>query len=126
MVLATGNAKEVSAMRKIMTITLIAALGLLPAVSVRAADDSRVKERTNQVEGGAKQIGQGEVGKGVGETARGVGGTVVEGGKYVGEKVKESGRAAEPEARSAWGHTRDGAVAFGRSVKQFFTRLFSN
>ena len=113
-------------MRRAMTIALIAALGLLPAVAARAADDSRVKERTNQVEDGARKIGQGEVGKGVGETARGVGGTVVEGSKYVGEKIKEAGREAEPQARSAWEHTRDGAVAFGRSVKTFFSRLFSN
>ncbi|MET0850952.1 MAG: hypothetical protein ABW020_07495 [Candidatus Rokuibacteriota bacterium] len=113
-------------MKMITTMALIAALGLLPAVGVRAADDSKVKERTNQVEDGARKIGRGEVGQGVGETARGVGGTVVEGSKYVGEKLQESGQVAEPAARSAWGHTRDGAVSFGRSVKSFFTRLFSN
>ena len=85
-----------------------------------------MKERTNQVEQGARKIGQGEVGQGVSDTAKGVGGTVVEGGKYVGEKVKEAVHDAEPQARSAWDHTRDGAVAFGRSVKTFFTRFFSN
>jgi hypothetical protein len=126
MVLALPNRQEVTAMRKTVTIALIAALGLLPTAGVRAADDSKVKERTNQVEQGTKKIGQGEVGQGVSETAKGLGGTVVEGGKYVGEKVKESGQDAEPQARSAWEHTRDGAVAFGRSVKTFFTRLFSN
>jgi hypothetical protein len=113
-------------MRTITTIALAAAIGLLPAAGVRAADDSNLKERTNQVEDGARKIGQGEVGKGVEETAKGVGGAVVEGSKYVGEKLKESGREAEPQARSAWEHTRDGAVALGRSVKTFFTRLFSN
>src|SRR4029453_15604865 len=106
--------RRVITMRRIVTIALIAGLGLLPVAGVRAADDSKVKERTNQVEDGARKICQGEVVQGVSDTAKGVGGTVVEGGKYVGEKVKESGREAEPQARSAWGHTRDGGVAFGR------------
>ena len=42
------------------------------------------------------------VGTGVEETAKGVGHTVSEGAKYTGEKFKESGKAAEPEAKSAW------------------------
>ena len=89
-----------------------------------AADDSRVKDATRQVEDGAKEIGKGDVGEGVKETAKGVGETVVEGAKYSGEKLKEAGRAAEPEARSAWTYTRDGAIAFGRSVRDFFASLF--
>ena len=78
---------------------------LLMAAPVVAADDGKAREGAAQVESGAKQIGQG-----VEETA--------------GDKIKEAGRAAEPEAQSAWTKTRDGAVSFGRSVRQFFTSLF--
>ena len=95
----------------------------LPAV---AADDSKVNAATRQVESGAKKIGQGQVGDGVAETAKGIGNTVVEGAKFTGEKLRESGKAAEPQAKSAWSNARDGAVAFGHSVKNFFSRLFSN
>jgi hypothetical protein len=101
------------------------------AAAATAADDSKVKSATRQVETGAKKIGDGQVGTGVEETAKGVGHTVVEGAKYTGEKFKESGQAAKPPAKSAWQHLKDGSVkesanAFGSSVKSFFTRLFSN
>ena len=105
----------------ITTASVIAAL-LAPA---RAADDSKVKAATQQVETGAKTIGQGHIGEGVSDTAKGIGHTVSEGAKYTGEKLKESSRAAEPEAKSAWGNFRDATVSFGRSVKNFFTRLGS-
>ena len=85
-----------------------------------AADDSKVKEATNHVEQGAQKIGDGFA-----KTASGVGRTVSEGAQYSTEKVKEAGRSAEPSAKSAWGHARDGAVGFGHSVKLFFTSLFS-
>jgi hypothetical protein len=97
---------------------------LLAPLPVGAADDSKVKGATQQVETGAKKIGQGEVGKGVEETAKGVGKTVEEGAKYTGEKFKEAGKSAEPPANSAWQNTKDGARAFGSSVKNFFTTLF--
>ena len=42
-----------------------------------------------QVEKGAKQIGQGQVGPGFKEMFTGVGHTVVEGAKFSGENVKE-------------------------------------
>ncbi len=93
----------------------------LPALG---ADDTKVKGATQQVETGAKKIGQGEVGKGVEETAKGVGKTVEEGAKYTGEKFKEAGKSAEPPAKSAWQSTKDGARSFGASVKNFFTTLF--
>jgi len=96
---------------------------VLPAF---AADDSKVNAATRQVESGAKKIGQGKIGEGVEETAKGIGNTVVEGTKFTGEKLKESGQAAEPEAKSAWANARDGAVAFSHSVKNFFQRLFTN
>jgi hypothetical protein len=100
---------------------LLAALAFGFAV---AADDSKVKSATNQVESGAKKIPEGKIGAGVDETAKGVGNTVVEGGKYSGEKLKEAGKAAEPTARGAWGNARDGAVGVGHTVKNFFTNLF--
>jgi len=91
-----------------------------------AADDTKVKDATRSVDSGAKKIGDGKIGEGVEETAKGVGKTVVEGAKFTGEKFKESGKAAAPEAKSAWGNVKDGATSFGHSVKSFFGRLFSN
>lgn len=106
----------------LVTAALLAATAL-PAV---AADDSKVKAATRQVESGAKKIGDGKVGQGVEDTAKGIGHTVAEGAKFTGEKLKESGKAAEPEAKSAWQNVKGGATSFGHSVKNFFTRLFSN
>jgi hypothetical protein len=111
--------------RLVIVLGVVALLGTttLPAV---AADDSKVKAATNQVETGAKKIGEGKVGDGVEETAKGIGSTVVEGAKYTGEKLKESGKAAEPEAKSTWSNLKDTANSFGTSVKTFFTKLFSD
>ena len=96
-------------------------VGLLGPGLARAADDSKVKQGTKQVESGAKQVGEGVV-----DTAKGVGKTVVGGAEVAGEKIKEAGEAAKPAAKSAWDNVRDGAVSFGHSVKTFFTRLFSD
>jgi hypothetical protein len=98
---------------------------LLPTSAI-PADDARVKDGMNQVEQGAKKIPSSQIGEGVQETAKGIGTTVSEGAKYSGEKLKEAGQATEAPAKSAWGHARDGAVGVGRSVKGFFTHLFSN
>ena len=100
------------------------AFALVSAVPALAADDSKVRAATQQVESGAKKIGEGKVLEGAEETAKGIGKTVVEGAKLTGEKVKEAGKAAEPPARSAWEKVRDGAVDFGQGVKNFFSRLF--
>jgi hypothetical protein len=110
------------------TLAPVLIVGILTwaALPAGAADESKVNAATRQVESGAKKIGQGKVGEGVEETAKGVGKTVVEGAKFTGEKLKESGKAAEPQAKSAWSNARDGAVAFGHSVKNFFQRLFTN
>ncbi len=102
-------------------VVAIVACSVVPAI---AADDTKVKEGTRAVESGAKEIGQGKVGQGVEDTAKGIGKTVVEGAKYTGDKLKESGKAAEPQAKTAWENTRDGAVAFGHSVKNFFQSFF--
>ena len=91
---------------------------------VQAADESKAKAATRQVETGAKKIGDGKIGQGVEETAKGIGHTVAEGAKYTGEKLKESGKAAEPKAKSSWESVKDGATSFGSSVKTFFTSLF--
>jgi hypothetical protein len=114
----------------VAAIALSAVLGGL-ATPVTAADDSKVKSAGREVETGAKKIGDGKLGTGVEETAKGVGHTVVEGTKFAGEKVKEGGQAASPPAKSAWQHLKDGNVkqsadAFGSSVKNFFTRMFTN
>jgi hypothetical protein len=99
------------------------AVTLLPA---GAADTSKVNAATQQVETGAKKIGKGEIGDGAEEMAKGIGNTVVEGAKLTGEKFKEAGKAAEPPAKNAWDKTKAGAVSFGQSVKNFFSKLFSN
>ena len=114
-------------------IALALTIGVLLASTVpaAAADDSKVKAATNQVESGAKKIGQGKVGDGVEETAKGIGHTVAEGAKFTGEKFKEAGKAAEPPAKGFWGNLKEGNVkqsanALGGTVKNFFTGLFSN
>jgi hypothetical protein len=107
-------------------LVMVVVLSLLAPGISRAADDSKVKAATNQVESGAKKIPDGKIGEGVTETAKGVGNTVSEGAKFTGEKLKEAGKAAEPPAKTAWSNARDGAVGFGHSVTRFFTNLFSN
>jgi hypothetical protein len=101
------------------------------APPVEAADESKVRGATRQVESGAKKLGEGRIGDGVEETAKGIGQTVVEGAKFSGEKLKEAGRSAKPGAKGAWANLKEGnfkesANAFGLSVKKFFTGLFSN
>ena len=98
---------------------LLLTMGLLGAGQALAADDSKVKQGAKEVEGGAKQVGEGVV-----DTAKGIGKTVVGGAEVAGEKLKEAGEAAKPKAKNAWEGVRDGAVSFGQSVKIFFTRLF--
>ncbi len=107
-------------------IVLVFPISLLASGFVLAADDSKVKAATDQVERGAKKIPDGKIGEGVKETAKGIGNTVSEGAQYSGEKLKDAGKAAGPPAKTAWGNARDGAVNFGQSVKGFFTNLFSN
>ena len=108
------------------SVIVIAAVVLVSFVAQAfAADETKVKSATRQVEEGAKTIGDGKLGTGVEETAKGVGNTVVEGAKYTGDKLKESAKAAEPQAKDAWSSLKDGANSFGASVRNFVTRLFS-
>jgi hypothetical protein len=111
--------------RLALAIVFVFDVSLLASGFAIAADASKVKDAMNQVDSGAKKIPDGKIGEGVEETAKGVGKTVSEGAKYSGEKLKEAGKAAEPPAKTAWGNARDGAVGFGRTVKGFFTTLFS-
>ena len=114
-----------------LAILTVLTLGLTPAL---AADTTKVDAATKQVETGAKKIGDGKIGEGVEETAKGIGNTVVEGAKFTGEKFKEAAKAAkppakspaEPPAKSTWEKVKDGADSFGASVKNFFSKLFSN
>lgn len=110
---------------RMLGIALAALLVLGGAGPAPAADDTKVKDATKQVESGAKKIGQGEIGEGVKDTAKGIGHTVSEGAKYTGEKLKEAGRAAEPEAKSTWEKVKGGASDFGHGVKNFFNKLFN-
>ena len=100
--------------------SFVALLALVVAAApAGAADDTKAREGAAQVESGAKQVG-----RGVEDTAKGIGKTVVGGAETAGDRIKEAGRAAEPEAKSAWTRTKEGAVSFGHSVKSFFTNLF--
>jgi hypothetical protein len=70
------------------------ALGLVLALAsaggtASAADKTRVTQATKQVETGAKQIRQGQVGPGFREMFTGIGQTIVEGAKFSGENIKE-------------------------------------
>jgi hypothetical protein len=107
----------------IVTLTFTALVGIGHG-SARAADSTQVDAATQQVEQGAQQVGRGQVLVGAGELAKGIGNTVVEGAKFTGQKLAEAGRAAGPDAKTAWERTKEGAVAFGSSVRDFFVDLF--
>jgi hypothetical protein len=59
------------------------------AGSAGAADKTKVDQATRQVEGGAKQIGNGKVGPGFKDLFVGIGLTIYEGAKYSGLTIKE-------------------------------------
>jgi len=104
--------------KRLTGIVLVLTL-MLTTAPAAMADDTKARQGAQQVESGARQIGQG-----VQDTAKGIGKTVVGGAETAGEKIKDAGRAAEPEASSAWTKTKEGAVSFGHGVKNFFTKLF--
>lgn len=107
----------------IVTLTFSALVAIAPG-SARAADSARVDAATQQVEVGAQQIRRGQVLVGTGELAKGIGNTIVEGARLTGHKLAEAGRAAGPDAKTAWERTSEGASAFGSSVRDFFVDLF--
>src|SRR5712692_4030074 len=114
------------ALMKMLALLVIVGMLAWSPLPAMAADDAKVNAATRQVETGAKKIGQGKIGEGVEETAKGIGNTVVEGARFTGEKFRESGQAAEPQAKSGRANTRDGAVACGHSVENCCSRRFSN
>ena len=65
---------------------VIVALSCGPA---SAADKTKVDQATKQVEQGAKQIGQGQVGPGFKGMFTGIGHTIVEGAKFSGNTMGE-------------------------------------
>jgi hypothetical protein len=74
---------------RLLVAILTAAVMTGSALPTRAADDSKVKAATDQVQTGAKKIGDGEIGSGTKQTAKGIGNTIVEGAKYSGAKLKD-------------------------------------
>ncbi len=74
---------------KVLLAILTAAVLAGSALPARAADDTKVKAATQQVQTGARKIGDGEVGSGAKETAKGIGNTIVEGAKYSGHTIKD-------------------------------------
>ena len=112
-------------MKSLVVTALTVALATASVAPTAQADDAKVKSATRRVERGSRMIGDGKVSAGIEETAKGIGDTVVEGAKYSGNKLKASGKAAEPAAKSTWTNLKDSANAFGVTVKRFFTRLFS-
>ena len=75
-------------MKHLIAILAVAVLAgsVLPA---HAADDTKVKAATAQVQSGARQIGDGKLGPGFEQTFKGVGNTIVEGAKYSGHTIKD-------------------------------------
>ena len=119
----TRSARSLRMPATLRPLAIAALLGLVP-LPAPAADRAPVDAATQQVERGANQIGQGKVIEGAGETAKGIGNTVMEGAKYTCQRLEEAGKAAAPEAKTAWERTKEGAVAFGSSVREFFESLF--
>ena len=109
-------------MRPVITVFACALL-LAPALLASAADDSKVKAATREVETGAKKLGEG-IGRTILEGGKFAGTTLKETGDKAGEKVKDAGKVVEPKARGAWEQARDGAASVGQGVKSFFSRLF--
>jgi hypothetical protein len=74
---------------KLPALILAAALVVGSSPPVRAADDTKVKAATEQVEAGGRKIGDGKLGPGFEEMFKGVGNTIVEGAKYSGHAIKD-------------------------------------
>jgi hypothetical protein len=61
----------------------------LSVATVDAADKTKVDQATKQVEQGARQIGQGELGTGFKDMFIGIGMTIFEGAKFSGNTIGE-------------------------------------
>lgn len=116
----------------VLALATVVALGSTPAC---AADPAKLGAATQQVETGAKKIGDGQVLDGAREAARGIGHTVVEstkvagasvveGARVTGRTLGEGGKAVGHGARSAWEVIRDGAVDLADAVVSFLEKPF--
>ena len=76
-------------MMKLLTLMLAAVLVTGSALPARAADDTKVKAATEQVQDGARKIGDSKAGQGFEQMFKGVGNTIVEGAKYSGHTIKD-------------------------------------
>ena len=76
-------------MMKLLALILAAALVAGSALTARAADDTKVKAATEQVQDGARKVGDSKVGQGFEQMFKGVGNTIVEGAKYSGHAIKD-------------------------------------
>ena len=74
---------------KLFAVVLTAALVVGSAMPACAADDTKVKAATQQVESGGRKIGDGQLGSGFEQMFKGVGSTIVEGAKYSGHAIKD-------------------------------------
>jgi hypothetical protein len=74
---------------KLLAAVLTAVVLAGSALPAGAADDTKVKAATEQVQTGARKIGDGEIGSGAKETAKGIGNTIVEGAKYSGHAITD-------------------------------------
>jgi len=108
----------------LLSLALVASLTFAQAAPALATDESPVKEATQEIESGAKDIRQRNVRDGAREAAVGVGRAIVEGARHAGERLRESGRAAEPATKSAWEHAKVSAYDFGRALTAFCAELF--
>jgi uncharacterized cupredoxin-like copper-binding protein len=86
--MSTLGRKE-GAMKLLISILAAAVMVAGSVLPARATDDTKVKAATEQVQSGARKIGDGKIGPGFEETAKGVGRTVVEGAKYSGQAIKD-------------------------------------
>jgi hypothetical protein len=74
---------------KLLATILMAAVVAGSTLAAHAADDTKVKAATEQVQDGARKIGAGKIGPGFEETAKGVGNAIVEGAKYSGHAIRD-------------------------------------
>lgn len=107
-------------------LALVVAFGA-PAL---AADDDTPGAATQQVESGAKKVGEG-----IGETASGIGHAMVEGtnvaanavaggAKSTGRIIGRAGKTVGEGAKAAWETARDRVIDFADDVVRFVNRPF--
>ena len=106
------------------------ALVLAAGAPVAAGDGDTPGTASQQVERGAKKVGEG-----IGETASGIGQTVAEGAnvaasavvggaKTTGQIIGRAGLAVARGAVGAWETTRDRVIDFADDVVRFVSRPF--